>query len=453
MATQSWRRQISRRKLLKSTMVLAGAAVAVNAIPACQSVPFIGGGLTSFNVWADATFAPPSDDYQTEEINKWGKNKGITVEVTRETGADVQKKLQAAAESKQFPDLAEATGARITLFYKTGIYRDMTDLYDEIGKSLGGWYKPAEEGVTFDGKKWAIPFSVDSNLILSRLDYLKEAKVEPPKSGYTWDEFFDKAKQAAKPPQYYPVGFQISAAGTDSESTYRTMLFGFGGSLIKEDSKSLNIKNPATIEMLSYLKKQHEAGMFHPGVAGWDNAGNNTAIQEGQVVFINNPASPLVWAKENRPELLPNLGVHGMPKGPKGAFNDAYLRDAWAVPKNSDQQVELALDLIRHLMSRDVYKRWVELAFPAAAVAGLEDLEIWKNPQRGAFLDAAKTGVNSAHPGLPTAAFSELGTRNPMLTMVMRVIIDKWTPEKAVEEMHGIAKDVYSKHYPDMKYD
>jgi multiple sugar transport system substrate-binding protein len=453
MASSLWRRQISRRRLLRSTAVIAGAAVAVNAIPACESIPFVGGASGTMNVWADATFAPPSDDYQTEEIQKWGKANGVQVEVTRETGADIQKKLQAAAESKQFPDLTEATGARITLFYKTGVYRPVDDLFDEFGKQWGGWYKAAVDGVTYEGKRWAIPFSTDSNMMLGRLDFLKEAGLEPFKTGYTWDQFFETAQKAQRPPQYYGVGFQVSAAGTDSESTFRMMLHGFGGSLTMEDSKTLNVKNPATIQMLEYLKKWWDAGVMNPGVTGWDNAGNNVALQEGQSVFINNPASPLVWARQNRPELLPNIGVWSMPTGPKGLYNDAYLRNAWALFKDKpDKRQEQVISLVRHLMSKDVYRKWMELAFPAPAVAGMEDLEVWKNPQRGAFLDAVKTGITAGWPGAPTAAFNEVNTRNPMVTMAMRVIVDKWPAEKAVDELDQIARDVYKKHYPDMKY-
>ena len=46
-----------------------------------------------------------------------------------------------------------------------------------------------------------------------------------------------------------------------------------------------------------------------------------------------------------------------------------------------------ARDLIRRLYSKDVYRGWIQLAFPAPAVTGMEDHPVWQNPQRKGFLD------------------------------------------------------------------
>ena len=175
---------------------------------------------------------------------------------------------------------------------------------------------------------------------------------------------------------------------------------------------------------------------------------NNTALQDGKVVYIHNPASPLVWARQNRPELLPNLGVSATPAGPQGQFNSAYLRDGFAIMNTGDNaRIELSRDLMRHLYSNEVYTKWITLAFPAPAVKGLENLEIWKNPQRGGFLEAAKTGILDGYPGRPTPALAELGNQVPVLGMVIRVIVDKWSPKQAIDELVKIAEPIYAKYY------
>ena len=45
------------------------------------------------------------------------------------------------------------------------------------------------------------------------------------------------------------------------------------------------------------------AGLFPPGVTTWDGAGDNTAYQSGQAVFIANPGSVYLYLKKNDPEL------------------------------------------------------------------------------------------------------------------------------------------------------
>jgi hypothetical protein len=101
---------------------------------------------------------------------------------------------------------------------------------------------------------------------------------------------------------------------------------------------------------------------------------------------------------------------------------------------------------MRHLYSKDVYRRWMELAFPAPAVSGMEDLEIWKNPQRKGFLDAAKTGILLGHPGPPTPAYSEFNTRVPLISAAARMAVEGWSPEQALDELAKTAEDVFSKY-------
>jgi len=144
------RRGATRRTLLRTTAIGLGAIALAPALSACGMIPGMGGD--KLTVWTDATFAPPSDDYQTEQINAWAKTKGIEVEVTREAGDAVQQKLQAAVESKQLPDISQVSDGRYVLFFPSGIYSDVSDLYAEFGKAWGGWYKPAQQLATKDGK-------------------------------------------------------------------------------------------------------------------------------------------------------------------------------------------------------------------------------------------------------------------------------------------------------------
>jgi ABC-type glycerol-3-phosphate transport system substrate-binding protein len=433
---------LTRRGFVKSTALAAFAAAALG----CNVMPSLG-AKQKLNVWTDATFAPPSDDYQTKVIEDWAKAKGLEVEVTRETGDNVEKKLQAAIESKQLPDISQVDNGRYTRLQGSGTFSDVSELFVKLGNQWGGWYDPAQKLATINGKQAMLPYSIDSSLLLYRNDILQEGGVkEFPK---TWSEMFDTMKKLQKPPDMYGIGFQFNKPGTDAEGTFEMMAYSYGASLVKEDGKTLSVRTPEMLAFLNELKRSWELGVYPPGVTGWDNAGNNTALQDGKVIVIHNPASPLVWFRQNKPELLPKIGVAGTPAGPTGkAFNSAYIRDGFALMKTGNQKnVDLSRELLEHLYSKDVYRQWIQLAFPAPAVKGMEDHEVWKNPQRKGFLDAAKTGVISGYPGPPTEARAELGTRVPFLTMATRMVVDKWSPEQALEETDKIAKDVYGKYY------
>ena len=442
MADSVFHRRLSRRGLIKAAGGVAVLSAFSAPLAACGG---IGGGREKLTVWTDATFAPPSDDYQTSVMEEWAKTKNVDIEITREPGADVGKKLQAAIESKDFPTISQVDGGRYTLHRDKDVFLDVSDLYAEVSKPWGGFYKVAEETATFQGKQAMLPYSIDSSLILYRKDILDAAGVQAPK---TWQELFDTAAKLMKPPELYGAGFQLNPAGTDAESTYYHMALSFGAMPVSQDGKTPSFASPQMLEFVNFYKQQWDRGIQPPGVAGWDNSANNVNFQEEKVIFVNNPASPIVWAKENKPEFLPKIGVSAMPAGPSGkAYTSAYVRDGFALFKNTpEKRQDLAKDLMRHLYSKDIYTKWIELAFPSPALQGLENLDIWKNPQRGGFLEAAKTGILGGFPGPQTAAWSEFGSRTPYINMLARVIVENWEPKRAIEEQAKVQQDIYAKY-------
>lgn len=444
MAQSVWNRQFSRRQLLRSTALVGTTALGISALTACGTLPLVGGGKTKLTVWTDATFAPNSDDYQTKVIEDWAASKSVDVEVVRETGDNVQKKLQAAIESKQFPDISQVDSGRYTQFYPSNVFVDVSDLYQDFGKTWNGWYSVADKTATRDGKQFMLPYSIDTSLCLHWRDMLESAGV---KSIATWDEFFAGCKKASNPPQIYPVGYQLSKC-SDAEGTWSLMMFSFGASIVKDDSKTINIKTPEMKKFLEYFKVQLDAGMFPPGATGWDNASDNTAMQSRAIVADQDPASVIVWLRDNRPEDLPKLGAVGTPGGPAGQFTSAYVRDGFAVlATGDDKKISLSKDLLRQVYSNEVYRKWIGLAFPSPAVKGMEDHEVWQNPLRKGFLESAKNGILDGYPGMPTTAYAELGTRMPVSTMIVRMAVDNWTPEQAMDEADQVAHDVFGKYY------
>jgi len=73
---------------------------------------------------------------------------------------------------------------------------------------------------------------------------------------------------------------------------------------------------------------------------------------------------------------------------------------------------------------------------------------MWEG-KRGAFNLAAQIGT---YPGFPApfdnAAMSELlGPNDPHGSMMVRVLIDGWTPEEAIAESDEFAKRVFEKYF------
>lgn len=440
---------LSRRSFLKASGIASAAMVVAACAPAAP-----GGGagdvpdaeVRSLTVWGHRTFAPASDDVLLGNIDQWGAENNVELEVVAEIETPtMNERLMAAIESRVMPDMTAILGGRVALHYPANVYVDVSDLYAELDTEYGGFFRPAEQTATIDGKQWVIPYSIDTALMYYRKDLLDAKGLALPTS---WEEYAATMLAAQEPPDTYGAGIALNKEATDCESTFSRMLLSFGASYVADDSKTIVINSPETRDWLTFVvDSMYNQGIFPPDAFEWDNAGNNAAYQDETAISINNPASVLVWLLENKPELAEASAIQALPAGPAGTYNEAGARLVWAVLNGgSEEKQQLSQDLIRYLMEPAQFEPWIELAFAAPAVAAYEEMDVWQDPKRAGFLDAAKNGVLGGYPGLPTPASSELGTHVPSISMILRVIIDGWTVDEAVAEAEQVALDVYSKY-------
>lgn len=442
---------LSRRAFLKVSAGAAATAALAACVPAAAPTGDSGGAAEpaqsrSLTVWAHRSFAPPADEILLNNIETWAAENNVDLELVAEIEVPTMNdRLVAAIESRNLPDVGAIAGGRIALHYPANIYADVSELYQELGEEYGGFFAPAERMATIDGSQWVIPYSIDTSLMHYRNDLLEAAGQSVPS---TWDEFVNAMEAAQNPPDVYGFGLGLNLAAGDAENTFKLMLLGFGGAWTNAEGNQIEINSDATRTWLDYvIENIWERGILPPNAFEYDNATNNADYQNGSVVAVHNPASVLVWLLENNPEMAANTAIAGVPAGPEGAFNSAGIRVCWSIFNTaSEENQQLGADLLRYLWEPAQYEPWIELAFASPALAQYEQMEMWSDPQRAGFLEAAKTGVLSAHPSPITPASSELLSRNPTLAMVLRVIIDGWTPEEAIAEAETVAEDIYSKY-------
>ena len=443
--------KLSRRGFLK----VSGGVSAAMLLAACAPVatPTTGGGeaaapaaAKSLSVWAFRTFAPPADDVLLAQIDTWGKENGVDLEVVAEIDVPTMNdRIMAAVESKVLPDLSAVAGGRVALHYPANVYADVSELFKEFNDTYGGYFNAAAQTATIDGTQWVIPWSLDTSLMYYRTDILDAKGLAIPA---TWDEYATTMLAAQNPPETYGAGIALNKEAGDCNSTFTMMRYAFGSTSVAEDGKTITINSQETRDWLNFVvEDMYNAGIFPPGAFEWDNASNNAAYQEESAVSINNPASVLVWMLENKPELADVTAIQALPAGPAGAFSSAGVRLAYAIFNTSPAEKQaLSSDLLRYLQTPEQYEPWISKAFAAPTLSAFETMDVWKDSKKAGFLDAAKNGVLAGYPGPITPAYAEFDSLMPSTSMVLRVIIDGWTVDEAVEEQEQIANDVYGKY-------
>jgi len=446
---------LSRRGFLQmSAMTVAGAALAA-CTPAGAPAGEAGAPAADKTIrfWMWNTFAPPADEVLQEKVLAWGEANGVTIEISRDSDSNQQTKVMPALEAGTLPDVLVTDAGTAELMRNSNGTADVTDAFKAIGEAHGGWQTNTEAFVTKDGSVYYMPFSIDTPMLMFRQDWMEEAGIAVPEGQWTWEQTRDIAAQIEQwttdqGDEKIGWGFGVNANQHDAWCTdlFRNM----GADIWDETGERiilLDEKAEEATRALNFAKEAWDMGLFPADAAAWDTSSNNKFFQEDQGFLVINAASIYVWAGDNRPELQEVMGLSPKPKDMRDT-TDAGLRYTTVVTSQA-QDPGLATDFVSALYESDIYAPWLEAGFVANVLKEYDSLEMWEG-KRGAFNLAAQIGVYGGYPAAQSnPAMAELGSspNAPVGTMMVRVLIDGWTPEEAIAESDEFSKRVFAKYF------
>lgn len=441
-----------RKSLLALLMLLM--LVAVACAPAGDSAPAAdssGGGDTAAAVddsdpltyWVGLTFSDPGNQLVVDRINQFGEEKGIPVEAVVINQNEMVQKVSAAIESGTLPDAIDIrTGLALQLVARELII-PVDDLFEKVGNDQGGWLNAASVNAQVDdfgGQIYGIPYGTGGNVLYRRMDVLEPAGfTDAPE---TWLELAEMAAAAQTPPENYGMGFALSNVGDANMTT--SMLQSFGGRVADDEGKTCTVDSPETREFLEWITPLYTDGLFPPGVATWDGAGDNTCYQSAQCVFIANPGSVYVYMRENDPELGDMTRYSPFPAGPVLHVSPANTN--FRVVTAGDKE-ELAKELVEYLMDPDFLSEYYRFAIYGAVLEDQLGFEIFtESPVHAGLTELAQTGTPGAWPDVDNTAFGEY--QNSFITpkMVLRVAVDGMSIDEAVTEAQASCQEIYDKY-------
>lgn len=448
-------KKLSRRGFLRVSAMTAAGAALVACAPAVQQG---GGGSApaadkSLSFWMWNTFAPPADELMQEKLNEWAGANGVTIEISRDADSNMATKLLPAIEGGTLPDAMFVDSGNALRLGDAQALEPLTDLFPEIGEAHGGWQPRLAEYVTREGVVSFLPYSIDTPMVQFRQDILEEAGIAVPEGQWTWEQTRDLALQASQFTEGQGnklFGWGFGTVKLQHDGWCDDLFRNFGADIWDETGTKIILADQKAAEAtraLNFIKEAADMGLFPPDAAAYDYAANNKAYLEKQAVLIINAASVYVSAQQNDPELAEATGLAPKPKETRDTTN-CGLRYTTVMTKESSAK-ETATDLLRALYSSEIYAPWLEAGFVANVLKEYDALPMWEG-KRAAFNLAAQIGTYGGYPApYDTAAMAELGSADPPIgSMVVRVLIDGWTPEDAIAEADAFAKRVFEKYYP-----
>ena len=438
---------LTRRRMLGG-MAGGGAALALGTgrlqeALAAKKAPAVLQGGGRFTYWGGLIFSEEANNMLVEEITAWGEQNGIETEVVMINQNETNQKVSAAVESNTMPDALDMGLDLLLLLSNTGQLEPVDDVFDRIGEAHGGWFESVANSAGPDltgGVRTGLPFGSSGNMLFSRGDVLSEAGLTPPPT--TWQEVSDWSAQAQQPP-VYGMGFALSNVGDGN--LQMSVMQSYGGRIADDTGKTVTIKSEATRAYLQWVTDAYNAGLFPPGATTWDGAGDNTAYQSGQAIFIANTGSVYLAIKDEDPELAEATVFSSLPEGPQGRI--APINPNFrAIPKKDGSNVENAKALFEHLANPEFMEAYFNVAIYGPVLQNQRPFPIFETPVHGGLLDLVVNGTAPGFPDVYNTAYAELSSNFIIPKMVQRVVIDGYSLDEAMDEAQAAGEAIYAKY-------
>jgi len=226
------------------------------------------------------------------------------------------------------------------------------------------------------GRLVALPWFLDVGLLYYRKDLLEKYGAEVPE---TWPELTATAAKIQSGEREAGAkmwGYVFQARAYEGLTCNGLeWIHAYGGGRIVTEDGGVTVDNPEAAAALA--EAQGWIGGIAPkGVLNYAEEEARGVFQSGRAVFMRN--WPYAWSLANHPEspVSGRIGVTRLPRGPEGPHTGVLGGAQLAVSKYSEHR-EAAVDLVRHLTSRDEQRRRALVgAFNPTIAALYEDPEI-----------------------------------------------------------------------------
>src|SRR5215467_1127108 len=164
-------------------------------------------------VWNGAALAPQVDKIMQEQCYAYAKQAGIKeseIEYIIIGAGQLPPKLAAALEAGNPPDITNLGPGLSSIYRSQGHLLEVTDLFEKMQQVSGGLFPVFSTEIIHQGKAYGVPQAVSPWPLISRMDILEAAKVEPPK---TWEELIEVCKKLQQPPKLTGYGLCLGLTG------------------------------------------------------------------------------------------------------------------------------------------------------------------------------------------------------------------------------------------------
>ena len=420
-------------------------------------------------------FYPAEDKAVDELVDKFQKKTGVKVELSRYSPQEMIPKTVAALDAGTPPDVVYGDVFDFQVAGKWAYEGRLEDLSD-ILTPMKARFLPNTLETTFmynDKTKkrayYAFPVKRQTMHIQYWKDMLAEAGFKESDIPKTWKAYFDfwcgpvqegYRKKTGK--RAYSIGSPMGVDSSDSFYSFLTYMDAYNVKVV-DDSGKLTVDRPEVRKGLIAAVKDYahtiEKGCTPPSAVNWKDPDNNVAFHNKQIMMTHNATISIAskWlddsnnekltpeqraeAKKNYSELIATSGFPMKPDGKPMQYRSAVkvgvIFHNAKNKKRAKEFVQFAMqdeNLIPYVEGS--LGRWYPVTKSGAARSFWTD-----DPHRKIVHNQFSAGTVPFE-FTKNYKFTILNNENVWAKAVNRIANDKWSPEKAVDEMIARIKQV-----------
>ncbi|MGB9786263.1 MAG: ABC transporter substrate-binding protein [Infirmifilum uzonense] len=298
-------------------------------------------------IWGRATFTPPQMYWVEKKVREWADKNNVDVEITWLAVADIGKKLIAAVEAGNPPDVV-INGHPVAIFAEKGLLVPIDDVVKKLNES--DIYELKLKQCSWGGHYYCISTMFEATWLHVRWDIVEKANAQDLFPLKTLDDFYIAAKRLHQvEPGVYGVGLPLGLNGYDTWWTFLHFWGGYGGGMLTERSVKGVImdKEPyreALKKAFEIERKIWTEGLTPPDSDQWVDASNNNAFIQGKIAMTINPASIYYALMTQNPKLAAVTKLFLLPVSVDCGDESVFIFKTTKYP-------ELAKDLVYYLFA------------------------------------------------------------------------------------------------------
>jgi multiple sugar transport system substrate-binding protein len=308
----------------------ATEAVATEAATAAS------GSVTEVTFWADwSGDRQPAVEQMVSDFNASHPNIHVTYVVVE----DPVTKFLTASTSGQAPDVMIWDRNGTALYAPKGVLEPLDAYMAKDGVTADTFYAEALREMTYDGKVYGLPMTVDSRALFYNKTLFKEAGITNPPTN--WDELEADAVKLTKwdGDKLKVSGFSLSDAGL-----FSMYLMQAGGKLLTDDGTKTAFNSDQGLSVLNYWNKLINQDKVY-------QIGFESGLGEGTDAFVTGQVAMMYsgpWALSTYEKYGDKLdfGIVAAPAGPNGDTGSVMGGFGMIIPSASKNK-EAAWEFIK----------------------------------------------------------------------------------------------------------